>query len=77
MDKTSFSSGLHYTLNGGSPFEKDVPARLDCFQLLDIHPLALQGGKTGLLIRKHDHFTPTREIRQGIRALTEREQEPL
>jgi len=27
------------------------------------------GGKACLLIRKHDHFTPTREIRQHVRAL--------
>ena len=29
----------------------------------------LQGGKACLLIRKNDHFTPTREIRQRVRAL--------
>jgi len=28
------------------------------------------GEKAGLLIRKHDHHTPLREIRRGIRALT-------
>jgi len=27
------------------------------------------GGKAGSLIRKHDHFTPTREIRRHVRAL--------
>ena len=30
---------------------------------------ALQGGKACLLIRKNDHLTPTREIRQRVRAL--------
>ena len=29
----------------------------------------LQGGKACLLIRKHGHFTPTREIRRHVRAL--------
>ena len=29
----------------------------------------IMGGKAGLLIRKHDHFTPTREIRRHVRAL--------
>ena len=28
-----------------------------------------EGGKAGLLIRKHDHFTPAREIRRDVRAL--------
>jgi len=29
----------------------------------------LAGGEACLLIRKHDHFTPTREIRRHVRAL--------
>ena len=29
----------------------------------------VQGGEAGLLIRKHDHFTPTREIRRHVWAL--------
>ena len=28
-----------------------------------------QGGKACSLIRKHDHFTPTREIKRHVRAL--------
>ena len=32
--------------------------------------LGTRGGKACLLIRKHDHFTPAREIRRDIKALT-------
>ena len=32
-----------------------------------------RGEKAGFLIRKHNHFTPTREIRRGTRALTARD----
>ena len=28
-----------------------------------------RGAKAGLLVRKHDHFTPVRDIRRDIRAL--------
>jgi len=31
-------------------------------------PLRLLGGKACLSFRKHDHFTPTREIRRHVRA---------
>ena len=31
------------------------------------------GGKAGLSIRKHDHFTPAREMRRDIKALAARE----
>jgi len=34
------------------------------------NPGAWEGGKAGLLIRKHDHFTPARKMRQDVRALT-------
>ena len=27
-------------------------------------------GKAGLLIRKHDHYTPARKMRRDVRALT-------
>ena len=30
---------------------------------------ALKGGKARVLIRKHDHFTPTMEIKRHVRAL--------
>jgi len=30
-------------------------------------------GKAGSLIRKHDHFTPAREMRRDVRALTARD----
>jgi len=31
-----------------------------------------KGGKAGLVIRKHDHFTPARKMRRDVRALTAR-----
>jgi len=37
--------------------------------LLDV---PLLGGKARLLIRKYDHFTPAREMRRDVRALTAR-----
>ena len=30
----------------------------------------IKGGKAGLLIRKHDHYTPTRGIERHVRAIT-------
>ena len=30
----------------------------------------MRGGKAGLLIRKHDHYTSARKMRRGFRALT-------
>ena len=32
-------------------------------------PVQHEGGEAGLLIRKHDHFTPTRKIRRHVKAL--------
>jgi len=37
-----------------------------------VQPADLQGEGAGLLIRNHDHFTPAREMRRDVRALTAR-----
>ena len=36
------------------------------------HLRANTGEKTGLLIRKHEHFTPSRKMRRDVRAVTAR-----
>jgi len=40
-----------------------------CYGLLVVSRTWRLGGKACLLIRKHDHFTPTREIKRHVRAL--------
>jgi len=54
---------------------RDAPRRCACRFSYEIHVRNSRrigwagGGKAGLLIRKHDHFTPTRENKRHVRAL--------
>ena len=61
---SGFGQGLGFRVSGAWALHERLALPVREYQL-GVQLLRL-GGKAGLLIRKHDHFTPTREIKRHV-----------